>query len=209
MSTREDQAFTHILSAFPELKAPLSAVGVLSLPSAKQFSVADAVTKTVIGQMLSRHAAGIIYERVEKLSIEKGLSGAWKLSIDELSGLGVSGRKARTITEFGRDYDQDPSAYEAWREMSYEDVVKDVSKHWGLSTWSADILSIFYFGFEDVFPEKDGTLQKAVTLINQRYYGKTKFDQYKASPYKTYLSLYLWAMVDQGVLSETFSDIKI
>ena len=200
MSTREDQAFAHILGCFPELEAAISAVGALSLPSAKQLSVAHAVTRTVIGQMLSRHAARTIYERVEKLSIEKGLDGAWKLSVDELTGLGVSGRKARTITEFGQKYDQAPAAYEAWRQMPHEDVVREVSSHWGLSTWSADILSIFYFGFEDVFPEKDGTIQRAVSIINESHYADAPFDPYKASPYKTYLSLYLWQMIDENII---------
>jgi len=200
VSASEDQAFAHILSSYPELEAVITAVGVLGLPCAKQVSVADAVTRTVIGQMLSRHAARTIYERVEKLSIEKGLDGGCKLSIDELTGLGVSGRKAKTITEFGQKYDKAPDTFEVWRQMPHGDVVREVSSHWGLSTWSADILSIFYFGFEDVFPEKDGTIQRAVSIINDKHYNGASFDPYKASPYKTYLSLYLWQMVDQNII---------
>jgi len=167
VSNSEDQAFCHILGCFPEIEDAITSVGVLSLPSQSQVCVADAVTRTVIGQMLSRHAARTIYERTEKRRLENGLDGAWKLTIDELTQSGVSGRKARTITEFGLEYDKDPSAIESWRELQHKDVVSEVSKYWGLSTWSADILSIFYFGLEDVFPEKDGTIQKAISIINE------------------------------------------
>ena len=200
MSSREDQAFSHILGCFPEIEDAITSVGALSLPSQRQVCVADAITRTVIGQMLSRHAARTIYERTEKRRIENGLDGAWKLTIDELTSLGVSGRKARTITEFGSKYDKNPDDFEAWRKLQHSEVVSEVSKHWGLSTWSADILSIFYFGLEDVFPENDGTIKRAIGIINEKYYADKVFDPHKASPYKTYFSMYLWNMIDQNVI---------
>lgn len=200
MSSSEDQAFCHILGCFPEIEGEITSVGALSLPTQRQVCVADAVTRTVIGQMLSRHAARTIYERTEKRRLEIGLDGAWMLPIDELKSLGVSGRKARTITEFGSKYDEYPDVFEAWRLLQHSEVVTEVSKHWGLSTWSADILSIFYFGLEDVFPEKDGTVQRAISIINEKYYPDKSFDPHKASPYKTYLSMYLWNMIDRNII---------
>ncbi|MFK5892564.1 MAG: hypothetical protein QM504_05040 [Pseudomonadota bacterium] len=200
MSSKEDQAFCHILGCFPEIEDIITSVGKLGLPSQRQVSVADAVTRTVIGQMLSRHAARTIYERIEESRLEKNLDGVWKLSIDELRQLGVSGRKAKAITEFGMKYDQNPNSFEAWRQLQHSEVVLEVSKHWGLSTWSADILSIFYFGLEDVFPENDGTIKRAISIINEKYYSENPFDPYKASPYKTYFSMYLWQMIDENLI---------
>jgi len=72
------------------------------------------------------------------------------------------------------------------------------NKHWGLSNWSASILAIFYFGFEDVYPENDGSIRRVTRLLEQK--GIT-FDPEQASPYRSYLALYLWEILDRKMIS--------
>lgn len=200
MKAKENEVFGYILTAYPKLEKELLSIGSLGLPMVGEVCVADAVTKTVIGQMLSRQAAQTIYGRIDNTRLEQKLGGAWMLTLEELKEQGVSGRKAKAIREFGAKYDSDPAFFESWRKLQHHEVVTEVSKHWGLSNWTADILSIFYFGLEDVFPEKDGTIQRAVNIINGKHYANHSFNPNKASPYRTYLSLYLWQMIDQSII---------
>ena len=55
------------------------------------------------------------------------------------------------------------------------------------------MLAIFYFGFEDVYPLNDGSIKRVTNLLEQR---GIKFEPEKAAPYRSYLALYLWAILD-------------
>lgn len=195
------QVKKYLIAQYPEFGKAISQVEVLSVSCGNKTNVADAVTQIVIGQMLSRHAAQTIYKRVEATRIEKKLEGGWKLSATELAAQGVSARKARSIIEFGKKYEKNPKHYENWRKLTYSDLQVEVSSQWGLSTWSADILAISHFGFKDVFPDNDGTLKRAVAILNDSYYLKSKFQAEKAKPYRTFLSLYLWRLIDDKIIT--------
>ena len=173
----------YLITQYPEMEEALGKIKPLSLPSKQKTNVAEAITQIVIGQMLSRHAAQTIYRRVEAERLNKNLTGTWKLSVDDLTAQGVSGRKARSILDFGKKYDSNPIHYENWKNLDHSDLVREVSSVWGLSTWSADILAISYFGKDDIYPETDGTLKRAVTIINDRYI-TSGFDPLKAKPYR-------------------------
>lgn len=195
-TTHADQ---FLASAYPGLWDVFMKIGHVDLPTIQTIPVAEAITKIIVGQMLSRSAAETIFLRILKKSQERGLH-CWQLTINDLVGAGVSGRKARAIVEFGQRYDFDVSYYESWRNLDYLRLKEQVASHWGLSSWSADMLAIFYFGKKDVFPYGDGTIKKAMFLIRENFPHLGDFDPEKASPYKSYLSMYLWKMVDAKVL---------
>jgi DNA-3-methyladenine glycosylase II len=191
----------HLINVYPELRPAFTVLGGIELPNNETISVGEAITRIVIGQMLSRRAAQSIYSRVEQKKKENELEGSWHLGIDGLVAQGVSTRKARAIKEFGEQYDRNPDLFEAWRCLQHEEIRKKVSAHWGLSTWSADILSIFYFGLPDVFPFDDGTIKRVVQYINKELFKNQPFDPNMARPYRTYISLYLWKMVDERIFA--------
>ena len=191
------QVNDHLIDACPELIPTFSSLGSVELPNNQAISVAEAITRIIIGQMLSKHAAQSIYNRVEEKKQKRGLKGSWQLSIDELIAQGVSSRKVKAIKRFGKQYDKSPHLFEAWRHLQHKEVREEVSAYWGLSTWSADILSIFYFGFEDVYPENDGSIKRVTRLLEQK--GIT-FNPEQAAPYRSYLALYLWAILDQKLI---------
>ena len=190
----------YLIEQYPEFGHVIDKVDVLSIDNSGKTSVADAVTQTIIGQMLSKKVAQTIYKRVETARLKKNLKGAWNLSSTELGAQGVSGRKARSIIEFGQIYDKNPEYYESWRTLSYDELKTVVTAQKGLSTWSTDILAIFYFGLKDIFPEGDGTLKRAIKILNDDYYHQSEFDPDKAKPYRTFLSLYLWRMIDDKLI---------
>ena len=58
------------------------------------------------------------------------------------------------------------------------------------------------FGHENVFPAGNGSLARALKSISERKRQKHSkpLDIDRASPYRSYLALYLWQMLDSGEL---------
>jgi len=160
----------------------------------KDISVLGAISKIVIGQMLSRKAASTITHRVESLASKEDKCEIALLSEEEMRSCGISKSKAKAIKLFAEHYFNNEDQYENWRNLDSARLFAEVNKHWGLSHWTASMLAIFYFGFEDVYPVNDGSIKRITSLLEQK--GIT-FEPDKAAPYRSYLALYLWEMLDQ------------
>ena len=189
----------HLSFIYPELSELLDNVPILEPLEPQPLPVAEAVTKIVVGQMLSRVAAESIYSRILEARISAGVEGSWKVPEQDLQACGLSRRKIRTIREFAECYQRDPSKIEEWRFLSYEDLTESVSQHWGLSQWSADMLAIFHFAHPDVFPKTDGTIIRVRRILEERYLSES-LDPELARPYRTSLARYMWSFVDRGIL---------
>lgn len=194
----------HLIIAYPDLSNLFQKVPPLEVLRPQQLPIAEAITKIVIGQMLSRVAADVIYSRLIKIRDRHRLEGSWKLSEKELLDCGVSRRKVRTIREFAVCYESDPSRFDVWPNLDHLDLRAAVSDYWGLSQWSADMLAIFYFGMPDVFPEKDGSIIRVQKMLEEHYLTKP-LDPGLARPFRTTLARYMWALLDEGELSSTTS----
>lgn len=168
----------------------------------QHFPVAAAVTRIVVGQMLSRAAADTIYARLEATRVRYQLPGCWQLSAADLLKCGLSRRKVRTIRDFGTSYERDPQRYEAWRELEYPELSAEVAGHWGLSQWSSDMLAIFYFAKPDVFPVTDGTIIRVRRMLEEQHL-PGPLEPELAQPYRSYLARYMWAFLDRGFLTQT------
>ena len=194
---RHDQ---HLRTAYPRLSDLLERVSPLENLTPQPLPVAEAVTKIVVGQMLSRAAADTIYSRLAGIRARDELTGSWELPEAALLACGLSRRKVRTIREFAICYERDPSKFEAWRTLDHPELSAAVSEHWGLSQWSADMLAIFYFAMPDVFPGTDGTITRVQQILEERYL-LGPLDPELASPFRTALARYMWALLDGGFLS--------
>lgn len=193
---------SHLISSYPELADLIDQVGLIPQLQADEVPVAEAITRIVVGQMLSRSAARSIYARVEAMRDAAGAEGSWRLSASQLASAGLSRRKVRTIKEFGERYDKRPLHFEQWRNMKFEDLALEVENCWGLSHWSASILALFYFADADVFPASDGSIRRVTALLQSKQIIGQDFDSEAARPYRSYLALYLWAILDRGIVSE-------
>lgn len=193
----DNSAERHLRLVYPILGDVFDAVGPVDLPKPFAGTVADAVVRVVVGQMLSRKAAQSIRGRVVAASEELSMV-PWRLPETVLRSCGLSGAKIKTIHAFGADYDKDPVAIEAWRCLAYPDLCRAVGGFWGLSRWTSSMLAIFYFGHDDVFPATDGTILRAVGLIEKHLLDGKSFDSAPASPFGTHLAMTLWNSVDNG-----------
>jgi DNA-3-methyladenine glycosylase II len=171
----------------------------IELPPARRMQVPDAVAEVVVGQMLSRGAARAILGRLKGEARKRGFGGVSDLSRRSLMRGGLSERKARTIVEFSGNYKMDTQRYRNWRRMSWNELRDDVCSHWGLSDWSASMLAIFYFRHHDVFPDSDGSIRRALTQL-AAIGSAADFQPDMASPYRTYLALYLWRLLDDRII---------
>lgn len=189
----------HLKNIYPELSFLLNSVSPLAPLQPDSLPIPEAVTKIVVGQMLSRVAANTIYARMSERCIALGLTDSWRLPEAELISCGLSRRKVRTIKEFTSRYEHNPASIDAWRSCTYQHLSILVSEHWGLSQWSADMLAIFHFAMPDVFPETDGTIRRVRHILEEHYLdGPLKPEI--ATPYRTSLARYMWAFLDKGLL---------
>lgn len=190
----------HIVRVYPELGSLLNQLEPLAALRCIDMDVPEAITRIVIGQMLSAKAAAAIRARVYA-SAERQGKLVWELDTRSLRRCGLSGRKVLAIREFRRAFLRDPARYHRWREHSYDTLRAEVASHRGLSDWSAAMLGIFYLGHEDVFPTTDGTIRRAIKrLVASGVLVDEDFDAGMASPYRSFLARYFWRAIDDKLL---------
>lgn len=190
-----------IIDTHPHLAGLVERVGTLKIISRKKSSVPEAVARTVISQMLSTKAAATIRSRVALVAESSGINEISSLSTQDLLSCGVSRAKARAITEFRSSYENNPEYYERWRSLPKETLFQEVNKCWGLSNWSAGILGIFYFSNKDIFPDNDAGIARAIRLLEaKKLVKKSVVMPELCKPYRSYLALYLWRFLDDGLL---------
>jgi DNA-3-methyladenine glycosylase II len=186
-----------ITLTYPGLSGYLANLPAIQPLHPKDISVLGAISKITIGQMLSRKAASTIIHRVETLAAKEGKYEIALLSEQEMRSCGISSSKAKAIKLFAEQYFNDINRYENWRNLDSPGLFSEINKHWELSHWSASMLAIFYFGFEDVYPVNDGSIKRITGLLELK--GIT-FEPEKAAPYRSYLALYLWEMLDRKMI---------
>lgn len=195
-----------LADTYPEhahLFAQLSPIPTLV---AHSMPLPEAVVRVVTGQLLSGKAAETIYQRIVRATQRNGLTGSWQLDFDSFRACGLNGAKARALCTFGEKIGNDPNALEHWRTLDSQALTREIVRHPGLGPWTAAIIQLFYLGREDVFPQGDRGLQRALVALEQagvlqrpHYH----FDPERASPYRSYLALYLWQAGERGLLTSS------
>jgi DNA-3-methyladenine glycosylase II len=196
-------AYRHLRRELPFMAHLIERTGELPLPIPTNGSVAASLVNIVAGQMLSRLAAQTILRRMAAAAERSGAGHLYHLSEEELRACGLSGRKARTVAAI-RDLDEkERDRLEGWRQLAWLDLRREVSTVWGLSDWSAGVLAIFDFALPDVFPLGDGSLLRAMRLVERLHMGDgAVFPHERGSPYGSYLAITLWAALDSGHLTD-------
>ena len=136
----------------------------------KDISVLGAISKIIIGQMLSRKAASTIIHRAESLAAKEDKYEIALLSKEEMRFCGISSSKAKAIKLFAEQYFNDEDQYENWRYLDSATMfaVKRNGRHpWVLFRFYDDRIENRYFGckpriarFTKVAGYKPGFLSK-------------------------------------------------
>jgi len=165
------------------------------------FVLPEAFVRVVVGQMLSGKAADTIYARVSAAAKEQNLLGSWLLDVDSLRKCGLSRAKAAAVSNLMSRIGTEPTALDHWYDLSPDDLVDEIKTYQGMGAWSASILALFYVGHEDIFPIGDGSLSRAIRIV-EKIDENYKLDPTLAAPYRSYLALYLWQCLDAGILKD-------
>jgi DNA-3-methyladenine glycosylase II len=196
------RAYKHLRRELPALRNIFDLTGEVPLPPVSDEPVADALVRIVAGQMLSRSAAESILKRMRAAAERTSCGSLYYLSHAELRACGLSGRKAKTISLIAQLACEEPERLQLWRELPFEELRREVSQIWGLSDWSASILGIFHFGKPDLFPLSDGSLVRAIRLVEHQVAEiGDRLRHEAAAPFRSYLALTLWAALDHGHLA--------
>ena len=195
-----DRAYDHLRKALPNLNWLFDATGELDLPAPSPLPVAGALVRIIVGQMLSLAAASTIMARLHDRAQESG-SHIYDLPLDDLRAAGVSGRKAQTIGIIAQMVRDDAGHLETWRSLNYSDLQEAVRGVWGLGDWSAAMLGIFEFGHPNLLPLSDGSLIRALKLVEVQYCAGEPLQHDLAAPYRSFLALTLWHALDNQILT--------
>lgn len=187
-------------NVFPRLTHFFDAVTDVSYPPVADMPLLNAMVRVVNSQMLSTASASAIFSRIETLARKRRLKYLSNLTVEEFRSCGMSKGKIRSIHEFRDRYQRDRNRYEHWRELPFDELLVEVDSIWGISTWTAEMLAMFYFGHKDVFPSKDLAINRGVDLIRRHIDGE--FDPNEGAPCRTLLARCIWLSIEIGYWRE-------
>ncbi|HCE2814420.1 TPA: DNA-3-methyladenine glycosylase 2 family protein [Vibrio parahaemolyticus] len=185
----------HLKKQYPDLVGLFERSSPISELTPKNTHIVEAISRIIVGQMLSRHVANSIFSRVE--SLFETPESLLELTEAAFTQHGVSKNKAKAILNFAHMYYQNPERFDRWNELEFSQLCKESKDIWGISDWSLSILALFHFGHPDVFPHKDGTLNRAIQNLEKQ---GVIIDVDNAKPYRSYLALYLWKFIDEMIV---------
>ena len=160
----------------------------------------ESVVMNIVGQMLSLSAADKIYNRVVVLC--NGAINAENLSQlnrEQLRNCGMSYSKADYILEFSMRCLNKEFNFDNLDSLNDVEVIKFFRRIKGVGLWTAEMLSLFALGRENIFSYDDVALRNGIikakgfkTLSKKRFESLRK----RYSPYCSYASLYFYKVND-------------
>ena len=177
----------------PPLRQAMAETGPLRLkrPSPDE-SLAERLCRAVAGQQLSVAAARTIWLRL--LAQTEGRTLVEHLHRASTAGLrsaGLSMAKAKTMKAIATADANGDLDVERLAAFDPADRAAHLTAIWGVGTWTADMIGIFYFGDRDIWPDGDVTARKTlIRLTSSRR--KTMRTAAHFAPYRSYLALHMW-----------------
>ena len=180
----------------PALASAISAAGPLEMRSRAEMPFAEYLCRAITGQQLSTKAASTIWGRVEA-SAEGGdlLAHFCDNNTDLLRSCGLSGAKTKTVCAISSLARNGGLDSEDLRALSTKARTERLTAIWGVGQWTADMMSMFYFGDPDVWPDGDVAARKTLERLTSPR-RKTIRTAARFAPYRSYLALYMWNHVD-------------
>lgn len=180
----------------PGLSAALQRLGPLSFPRRDDMPFEHYLCRAISGQQISVKAASSIWARVEASAGDRPLVEHFAgCSADALRGCGLSGAKTRTIQGIARTHLDHGLDRETLRPLSAAERTERLTALWGVGQWTADMMNMFYFGEQDIWPDGDIAARKALERLTSKR-RKTVRTAARFKPYRSWLALYMWAHVD-------------
>tara|TARA_R100001143_G_C3359521_1_gene134635 strand:- start:46 stop:678 length:633 start_codon:yes stop_codon:yes gene_type:complete len=180
----------------PQLADSIKRVGPIELQSENSIPLAEHMCRSVTGQQLSVKVAKIIWGRLLEASGDQPLSEFITIDkTDLLRSCGLSAAKVRTVCGIAEEARAGNLEAVDLGALNHQERSMRLIRLWGIGQWTVDMISIFYFGDEDVWPDGDliarTTLEK---LTSKRR--KTVRTAERFAPYRSRLAIYMWEFND-------------
>jgi len=193
------------LSRDKDLKTLIDHFGVITLKRRRNYF--KSLLRSIIHQQLSGKAARTIENRFLELyngnrypTPEEVL----KTPAEAIQNVGISRMKTEYIRGLAKIIDDGDIRLEKLTELSNDEVGNVLKEVKGIGQWTVDMFLIFSLNRPDVFPLNDLGIQKGLMLLlgRQKILSQESMLSHskKWKPYRTLASLYLWKIVDEGMI---------
>ena len=193
------------LSRDKDLKTLIDHFGVITLKRRRNYF--KSLLRSIIHQQLSGKAAKTIENRFLELyngnrypTPEEVL----KTPAEAIQNVGISRMKTEYIRGLAKIIDDGDIRLEKLSELSNDEVGNVLKEVKGIGQWTVDMFLIFSLNRPDIFPLNDLGIQKGLMLLlgRQKILSQESMLSHskKWKPYRTLASLYLWKIVDEGMI---------
>ena len=172
--------------------------GPIEIPARYGDDPLMGLCRIVIGQQLSGRAAHSIWTRLVTEYPERQARLAAFASPEAILS-GVSNSKRNTLQVIALLGD---SGIERLCRLPSEQRDAELVALKGIGPWSLAMWRLFVLGDADCWSDGDLILKRVSAQLAEEIGVERRAWVEKAAPYRSYLALYLWAMKDQGVLSD-------
>ena len=184
---------------FDELHRHIRNIGPLKIKLSK-LKFDHHLCKIIVGQQISTKAADAIWARVAKILEGKLPKNPTQNLQKRLKGAGLSARKVDYMIGIIFNEEITSSNRRKLKTKSAEDFSNLLLSIKGIGKWTVDMSRIFYLGDSDVMPLTD----LGIIYAHKIAFPKEKIEEkfYKQfSPYNSYLSLFMWRLLEDENLS--------
>ncbi len=180
----------------------------------------EAIVLAILGQQISGHVARVLRETiVDTLGDSVVFGGAEYRTFpspesiaeagpERLRGIGLSARKSEYLYDIAAQTVAGELDLDSLANLPADAIVAELLKLRGVGPWTAHWLLIHAYGLPDGFPHGDLAIQRSLGLLCNRGQlspGEALDLSRKWSPYRSYLTTYLFAAARAGVLGEAAS----
>ena len=157
--------------------------------------------KSIIGQQISVAAANSVFKKFNNVCGGKiSPKNVNKLSLHKLKKCGLSRQKTKGIKELSVKFLSKSFNPELIKKMSDEEAIVYLSSLRQIGRWSAEMILLFTFNRENIWPIQDIGLLRAISKNYKKKYLPPKNFVSKLkkrfSPYCSVATWYLWRSID-------------
>ena len=157
--------------------------------------------KSIIGQQISVAAASSVFRKFKNVCNGKiNPKTVKKITIQKLKKCGLSRQKAKGIKELSIKFSNKSFNPKLIKKMNDEEAIVYLSTLRQIGRWSAEMILLFTFNRENIWPIQDIGLLRAISNNYKKKYLPPKnfvnFLRKRFSPYCSVATWYLWRSID-------------
>ena len=161
--------------------------------------------KSIIGQQISVAAANSVFKKFKKTCNGKiNPKTVKKINVQKLKKCGLSRQKVRGIKELSVKFSNKSFNPNLIKKMNDEEAIIYLSSLRQIGRWSAEMILLFTFNRENIWPIQDIGLLRAISNnYKKKYLPPNSFVMYlqkKFSPYCSVATWYLWRSIDDETI---------